>query len=226
MSVTHLSTGLLAVGLGGVACGAGGARRGAGGAGGAARVSPPRYYIEQSIGIRTPVVRATATGATTGTVRCPGRGPRVSGYVSADHQTFFLDCQTTAGHTLLYRFRLTASGRATGYSRVRGGTLDFAVGSLAASADGSTLAVTVPSGRPGGEVVVISTRTGAHAVWRDGPAGPGMVRLRLGQLALTGNGRELVVFGTPKCLKGSRATCAGPMARRPARSARPARAAA
>jgi len=30
-----------------------------------------------------------------------------------------------------------------------------------------------------------------------------MIRLRVFQLALTGNGRELVAFGSSKCLKGS-----------------------
>ena len=214
VTIAITTAALLAAGLGGVALAqAGGAGRAAGAGdaavaadaavtGDAARVGAPSYYIEQGIPERGTLVRATATGRVVARVVCPG-GATVGQYVPARHQRFFLPCQTSAGGLLIYRFRLTRSGQVVGYQLVRGGVLASATGSLAASADGSTLAVTVPSGGPGGEVVVISTRTGAHAVWRDGPAGPGTVRLRIFQLALTGNGRELVVFGVPKCLKGS-----------------------
>ena len=214
VTIAIAAAALLAAGLGGVALArAGGAGRGAGAgdaavaadaavAGDAARVGAPGYYIEQGIPQRGTLVRATATGRVVARVVCPG-GATVGQYVPASHQTFFLPCQTSAGGMLIYRFRLTRSGQVVGYQLVHGGVLSSATDRLAASADGSTLAVMVPSGGPGGEVVVINTRTGAHAAWRDGSAGPGVMRLRIFQLALTGNGRELVVFGTPKCLKGS-----------------------
>lgn len=162
----------------------------------------PRYYIDEVIGVRDPVIRATATGVVTGSVRCPSG--RAEDFVPVRHQTFFVDCQTAAGDSLLYRFRLTAAGRAVGYKLVLGGALKGLIDTLAASADGSTLAVIVGAAASARDVIVITPRKGGdRVVWQDGPTGPGMIRLRPFHLALTGNGRELLVLGSPKCVKGS-----------------------
>jgi hypothetical protein len=161
----------------------------------------PRYYITQDYGNHAPAVRATATGAVTGTVRCPAAGATVEDFVPADNQTIFLDCLVAHGATEIFRFRLTAAGRPEGYQPVRHALFRQPTGSLAVAADGAELALVVlpHNSAADGQVVVLNTSTGARAVWRNGPAGPGMVRLGLGTLSLTASGRELVVFGNPKC---------------------------
>ncbi|HEX3492588.1 MAG TPA: hypothetical protein VHU92_24810 [Streptosporangiaceae bacterium] len=178
------------------------------------KAGPPRYYLEQG-GRQNPVVRATATGRVTGgRLACPG-GAAAHDYVPADHQTFFIACPTPSGGTQIYRFRLTASGRVGALAAVRGGNLSTATGGLAASADGSTLAVSVGRGADD-EAIVINTRTGAHATWTDGAVGPGMIRLRVEQLALSGNGRKLIDTTIPRCVKGS----AGNKCRAPGKESR------
>jgi hypothetical protein len=179
------------------------------------KAGPPHYYLEQGFGRQNPVVRVTATGRVTGgRLSCPG-GALADDYVPADHQTFFLACPAAGGGTQIYRFRLTASGQVGALAAVRGGKLSTATGGLAASADGSTLAISVGSGA-GDEAIVINTRTGAHATWTDGAVGPGMIRLRVEQLALSGNGRELIDTTIPKCVKGS----AGNKCRAPGKESR------
>lgn len=56
--------------------------------------------------------------------------------------------------------------------------------------------------------MVISTRTGVRAVWRNGPRKPGGVVLGVGDISLTGNGRELAFQTVPRCVPASgAATC-------------------
>jgi hypothetical protein len=168
----------------------------------------PRYYVEQSWvrpGFET-VVRATAGGAVTGTVRCPGRrGGPTNQYAVAAHQTYFMECVTGAGTTRIYRFRLTAAGRPVSLRPVPGGYFRSTTSGLAAAANGAEVALAVyPNGTyAGARVVVINTRTGARATWLDAAAGPGSIRLNIQQLSLTASGRELVVFGPLACVRGA-----------------------
>lgn len=179
----------------------------------------PRYYVQQSFGGASgpaPVVRSTATSAVTDTVRSPWRQARITDIAAASHQTFFMVCQLIAGKGVpavvtgsrIYRFRVSGSGRIGGYSLVRGGMLaGRQADGLAVAADGSEVAVTTgPAAATGAagsaEVMVINTRTGAHAVWHNAPAVPGQMAFGVGDLSLTADGRELAFLGIPRCIKG------------------------
>src|SRR5689334_24654321 len=111
-----------------------------------AATGAPRYYVQTVAtkpGHQVTVVRATATGAKTATVRCPWPKSYVAneGLAPADGRTFFLACQrfTTSRPfrvtgTRLYRFQLTGSGQISGYSSVLGGDLGaVAVSQMAAT---------------------------------------------------------------------------------------------
>lgn len=178
----------------------------------------PRYYLEQVVngaGDVTARVRRTATGAVTGTVACPRQarqpGTFIAGrMVAARRQVFYLDCQSgnlrqpRTIESRIYRFALTAAGRAGRYTPLPGGVLrGQLVDELAVSADGSVVAAAVegPGGNDG--VIVTSTRTGARAVWRNGPGTPGSTELGVGDLSLSANGQELAFLARPHCVKGS-----------------------
>jgi hypothetical protein len=178
----------------------------------------PRYYVQQSYGGGSgpaPVVRSTATGAVTDTVRSPWRHARITDIAAASDQTFFMVCQGIAANahavvtgSRIYRFRVSGSGRIGGYSLVRGGMLaGRQANGLAAAANGSEVAVTTgPAAATGiagsAEVMVINTRTGAHAVWHNAPAVPGQMGFGVGDLSLTADGRELAFLGIPRCIRG------------------------
>jgi hypothetical protein len=179
----------------------------------------PRYYVQQGFTAAprpVTVVRATATGAVTASVRCPWPDGSIGDVAAAGDQAFFMVCQRAAGHgadadvtgSRIYRFHVTGSGRVAGYSLVPGGALaGLQAGGLAVSADGSTVAVTtIPAAASGSagpaEIMVINARTGARAVWRNAPAVPGQVTFGVGDLSLTADGRELAFLGTPQCIKG------------------------
>jgi hypothetical protein len=202
-----------------------------------AQAGVPRYYIEQGTAGPNTVVRSTATGAVTGTVRCPWPKAFVAtGEVAAAaRHTFFAVCERTVKTgknqvvvtgSRIYRVRVTGSGRATGYSLVHGGVLPgLMVEQLAVTPSGSEVAIGVDRGnapdRPA-NVMVISTRTGAHALWRNSTGhAPGTVTFGIGDLSLTANGRELVFYTQQKCVPGG----ARPCPRRPSqlvRAVRPA----
>ena len=182
----------------------------------------PRYYVQQAFRAAPPpttVVRSRATGAVTATVRCPwGSAQPATGEIApASHQTFFMICQTVTGKgassmatgSRIYRFQLTGSGQIRGYSLVPGGTLArLSAGNLAAAADGTELAVTAlpagtaPNSPAAASIIVISTRTGARAVWHGSPAVPGKMSFTTGDLSLTADGHELVYLATPRCIRG------------------------
>src|SRR5215471_2738585 len=102
------------------------------GGGSNAPTGAPRYYVQTVAtmpGHPVTMVRATATGAKTATVRCPWPKSNVadSGVAPADGRTFFLACQRisssqpfTVTGTRIFRFQLTSSGRVSGYSPVPG----------------------------------------------------------------------------------------------------------
>jgi hypothetical protein len=181
-----------------------------------AATGAPRYYVQTVAtkpGHQVTVVRATATGAKTATVRCPWPKSYVAneGLAPADGRTFFLACQrfTTSRPfrvtgTRIYRFQLTGSGQISGYSSVPGGDLGaVAVSQMAATQDGGQLAVnTNPgSGTRKASIQVINTRTGARAVWHNGTGAPGTTQFGVGDLSWTRAGRELV-FQATECKPG------------------------
>jgi hypothetical protein len=181
----------------------------------------PSYYVQAGFGLPSPVVRSRTTGDVTAKVHCPWRGTNISvtSMAAASDRTFFVVCQKqtaknteTVAASRIYRFRLTSSGRISGYSLVPGGALrQLRVGGIAATSDGSEVAVTVTSGTvPFGSpasanVLVINARTGARAEWSASPAKPGTIRYPVGDMSLTADGRELVFLTQPRCVRGQHA---------------------
>jgi hypothetical protein len=172
---------------------------------------PPKFYITSAFGhdASAPQVRATATGAVTGQVRCPlPKTSESSLAAQASNRTFFMTCvrvasQDTVIGTRIYRFSLTSTGRPSALSLVRGGVLSRDEASeIATSANGSLVAVIVRLPRRGSrpEIVVINTRTGRHAVWSDQRL-PGSPNLSPSNLSFADNGRVLAVFGSVFCPK-------------------------
>jgi hypothetical protein len=158
----------------------------------------PEYYVARG-SLQTPrgqyhgqlaqpgrtVVRATATGAVTATVRCPWAGSQVWDVAATQDDDFFVACAQVSGSQLdpvpvgtqIYRFQVTSTGEIAGYAAVPGGWLphQLAVG-LAAAANGSALATQVGSDGTvfaGVRYLVINTRTGATATWTPGPVQQG-----------------------------------------------------
>jgi hypothetical protein len=187
---------------------------------GYSRAGLPRYYIQQSLSDASSplltVVRATATGAVTATVRCPWAHARIAAQdAAASDHTFFIVCQRETGPgasvvtgSLIYQFRVAESGRISGYTPVPGGILPgLRVGGIAASADGSEIAITTVPGdsrSPLANVMVINARTGARAVWRNGGNAPGTARFAISDLSLTSDGRELVFLAVTRCIQSPR----------------------
>jgi hypothetical protein len=220
---------VLAAGLGGTLAAGGNGGRAPGAVTARLPAAPPRYYIVQGSDPRTGkqvlAVRARATGKVTAVIRNPLPGARCgggnAGVAAARNQTFFMTCVKAQGgggtgpgriDTLIYRFRVTGSGRATGYALVRGGALrGLWASTIAAAPDGSAVAAEVLRPQPSGQlvtntvpagIVVINTRTGARAMWHTGPAVPGALQYAFGHdLSFTGGGRTLVVLEA-RCHRG------------------------
>jgi hypothetical protein len=195
----------------------------------AGAIAPHRYYVEAGLE-GSVVVRSTATGAVTATVLDPE--PNYSGeavVASAGNGTFFVagDRHQT-GQERIYHFRLTGSGKVTGFSPVPGGVLRAGqlADALAVSPDGSQLAVGVsfyivhpksnklyPPG-PSDQIFVINTATGARSMWRGGMHALGS-GFGVASLSWTGDGHELVVLGQWCSYKSdSDETCLAKNARR------------
>jgi len=120
--------------------------------------APPAYYVEVGVNGGPPVVRSTATGAQTATVRIPSSS---MGYVvtSTANGTFFTaTIGSNSEGVVIYRFRLSAAGQVIGLSRVRDGTLAgrqwsngrWLIGAFAASPTGSQLAIAMASNAAAG----------------------------------------------------------------------------
>ena len=190
---------------------------------GPVQAGPPPFYLQQSIAAAAAssgVVRSSATGEVTATFGCPWRGARVaiSAIAPADNRTFFLVCQKAAAQgattvitgSRIYRLNLTRSGRAASYALVNGGDLPgFSVSGIAATPDGSELAVsgsTAVAATSPVEVIVINTKSGAHALWTGFAKVPGKVWYSVrGDISLTANGRELAFLVEPRCVKATAA---------------------
>ena len=186
--------------------------------GSSAPTGAPRYFVQTvapTPGQQVTVVRVTATGAVTAKVNCPWPKsyPADEGLAPADGQTFFLACQRSHGiqHFVvtgarIYRFQLTGSGRIPGYSLVPGGDLGAVqVGRMAATPDGTQLAVNVTPGKRTAQtrpsIEVVNTQTGARGVWHNGTGAPGTTQFGVGDLSWTRAGRELV-FQATVCTPG------------------------
>jgi hypothetical protein len=183
-----------------------------------APIAPHRYYVEAGLNAARPVVRSTATGAVTATVPVP----RMSGIGEYDlvssvgTGTFFVIAFVPGviGQRL-YRFRVTGSGRVSGFAAVPGGPLggrQWEADAIAASPDGSRVAISfryLPQVQcPAGSqvctstgqdtlpdfVVVVDPATGVRDMWSSGVIARSSF-LSIASLSWTGNGRELVFLG-------------------------------
>jgi hypothetical protein len=177
---------------------------------------PPHYYVEADFAGGLPQVRSTATGAVTDTVRVPyvlnGLGPNM---VAAVGNGVFFAAVTERVGERIYRFRLTAGGRVSDLAPVPGGTIgndDLGVGAMAASPDGSRLAVALnpttststgscsSSGQcsytnsgQNGYIDIINTATGERSAWRGG-TGPNFL-FSVVSMSWAGSGNELAYLG-------------------------------
>jgi hypothetical protein len=175
--------------------------------------APHRFYLATDLGSWQTVVRSTATGKVVAVVPVPSlwAGGSVSpALAAAGNGTFYLAAfRRGVPGEQIYRFRLTAAGRVTGFARVPGGSLrpGWAADALAASPDGSLVAVGAyytRDHRVGGQMhgpsqsdqlVVIHTTTGTQSIWRGGSPARGYQYFRVASLSWTGGGRELAVLG-------------------------------
>ncbi|HXS62122.1 MAG TPA: hypothetical protein VN767_04560 [Streptosporangiaceae bacterium] len=210
---------LLAVGLG-ATLSAYAARHGSPITGGTKAPSgPPKFYIEDHYhrgGTTTVEVRSRTTGKVISVVRSPL--PRFNcgdDLAAGGTNTFFLTCHTwtkkpgsknsTLRDTRIYRFEVSNSGHATTPTLLKGSILKGLDGEqLAASPDGSLVAVQVIPVNPDGNlytdsmpsgVVVINTKTGKRAIWRVGRYVPGKIGYTgTHNISFTENGSELVLL--------------------------------
>jgi hypothetical protein len=190
----------------------------------------PRYYVETSLTGGRPVVRSTATGAVTSTVPVPEvAAANASGYALATADatgTYFAAASSPADRgERLYRFRLTPTGRVTGFSAVPAGALasrQWAADALAVSPDGPRIAVGMSfAGPPGpcgarGEracprarpdyVMAIDLATGARTVWRWGRT-PVEHGFSVESLSWTNDDRKLILLGQWCATVASNQTC-------------------
>jgi len=150
------------------------------------------------------VVRDTATGAVTATVRCPWAGSQVWAIAATQDEAFFIACAQVSGSELhpvvsgtqIYRFQVTSTGEIAGYTAVPGGWLPRQLAlDLTAAANGSAIAFRVGAHGPvsaGARYLVINTRTGAIATWTSGPIQQG--GRFPSDLSLSANGKELTFY--------------------------------
>jgi hypothetical protein len=182
--------------------------------GGPARV--PAYYIQQSKTVSDPVVRSTATGAITATIRCPGRGyfPQAGDLAAGGSQRFFMICVRVnlktgrvIGSTLIYRFGLNSAGHASRPMLLASGPYS----GLAAADGGSVLAAVAglsaePSGPTG--IALLSTRTGREVGFVRNNLRSAGHRLGISGLSISADGHELAFFARcqlplPGCTYGT-----------------------
>jgi hypothetical protein len=211
---------VLAVGLG-ATLSAYAARNGSPATGNKVSSGPPRYYVEQDFGNKQGaplkiVVRSRTTGKITSVVRNPLPQFRCGDYLAAGGtHTFFMTCplwkkkpgakHATVTGTRIYQFEVSNSGRATIPTLLKGGTLNGLDGEqLAASPDGSLVAVQVIPPNPDGNlytdslptgIFVINAKTGQRAIWRTGRYIPGKIGYTGAyDISFGGNGSDLVLL--------------------------------
>jgi hypothetical protein len=198
--------------------------RGPGRSGGSPATVPAhdRYYVVVGYGDR-PVVRSTATGKITATVPVP-RSPNAPGsglVAAAPGGVFFVAAWVPqATGERIYRFRVTAAGRVSGFAAVPGGVLGgagWSADAMAAAPGGNQVAIafsfigptgscgsagqpSCPATWPSDYVVVLNAVTGKESVWRGGLSELGKW-FSVGNLSWANDGHELVFFGQG-CPKG------------------------
>jgi hypothetical protein len=178
--------------------------------------TPPRYYVEADFVGGLLRVRSTPTGAVTDTVRVPhvpiGLGPYM--VAAGGNGLFFAAVMQSVGERI-YRFRLTAGGKVSDLAPVPGGAIgdsQSGIGAMAASPDGSRLAVALSptsgtsegscsssgpcsytySGQ-NGYIDIIDTATGKRSTWQGG-IGHNFL-FTVANLSWFGNGNELAFLG-------------------------------
>ncbi len=154
----------------------------------------PRYYADMDFHGQA-VVRATATGAVTDTVPVPRLADAPDGNITAAaNGVFFVAAFTSQSQERIYRFEVTSTGKVSGFAPVPGGGgLSSQVAAMAASPDGSELAISAePSPVSAAEIVVINTATGTRSVWQGGLARRGYRGVDISSLSWTSNQQELV----------------------------------
>ena len=128
----------------------------------------PRYYVDLNYNGRD-VVRSVATGKVTGTV--PVHFTSADGAAASTnvHGAFYI-AGNRAGGEEIYRFRLTSAGKVTGLTTVKGSDrLGEQIDAMAASPDGTKLAVAISNGMFGSDsITVISLPGGARHSWQGG----------------------------------------------------------
>jgi hypothetical protein len=167
--------------------------------------SVPAYYIQQSqtaTGLAADlVVRSTARGAITDTIRCPGRGylPASKDLAAGSRRTFFMTCERVndkdfvIGNTLIYRFGINSAGHASLPVLLASGPYS----ELAAADGGAVIAAVVGLGRiPSGPagIALLSARTGREAGFISNNLHSDGYRLGLSGLSISADGRELAFF--------------------------------
>ena len=172
--------------------------------------APLPFYVSTDLSITKIVVRSTATGKVVAVVPVKpvgNTGSEVAPALATGANGMFYVAAFERGvrEEQIYRFRLTAAGHVTGFTRVPGGALrpGWAADSLAASANGSRIAAgtyyypshVTPGPEQSDQVVVINTRTGAQRIWRGGSLARGYTFFRVASLSWTGGRRELAVLG-------------------------------
>jgi hypothetical protein len=175
--------------------------------------APHRFYLATDIGSWKTVVRSTATGKAVAVVPVPSletAGSVSPALAAAGNGAFYLAAfERGVPGEQIYRFRLTAAGHVTGFTRIPGGSLrpGWAADALAASPGGSLVAVGAYYDRDhragdqtygperSDQLLVIHTATGAQSTWRGGSPARGYKYFRVASLSWTGDGRELAVLG-------------------------------
>jgi hypothetical protein len=162
-------------------------------------------------------VRSTATGTVTATVEVPYYVPSKLGpnmVAAAGNGVFFAAVTQRAGERI-YRFRLTADGRVSDLHRIPGrsfGDSQWGIGAMAASPDGSRLAValnpttststgicstsgscTYANSLDNGYIDIVDTANGKQSVWQGGTGHN--FQFSVVSLSWAGNGNELAYLG-------------------------------
>jgi hypothetical protein len=182
--------------------------------------APDRYYVVGGLDGGRPVVRSTATGRITATVPVPlsPKAPQYGLVTAAPGGVFFTAAWVPqATGEKIYRFRVTAAGRVSGFAAVPGGVLggaQWTADAIAASPGADQVAISfgfigpvkacAPEPAclkaPSDYIVVLNTVTGKKSVWQGGLSEPGK-RFMVGNLSWADDGHELAFFGE-ECPKG------------------------
>ena len=152
----------------------------------------PRYYADMDFHGKA-VVRATATGAVTDAVPVPRLADAPDGNITAAaNGVFFVAAFASQSQERIYRFEVTSTGKVSGFAPVPGGTIPGGGTAMAASPDGSELAISAkPSQVSAAEIVVINTATGRRTVWQGGLARRGFRGFDISSLSWTSDQQEL-----------------------------------